>query len=72
MKKLGLKMQGAGNVLSAEQMKKVVGGYGGCPSTGCTIKDPNGTSYSGTCNTGREKCICRVELSQGNWKQGDC
>jgi hypothetical protein len=64
MKKLNLKMQGIGEMLSKEQMKNVVGGYG-CPNTlgqACTAYyQPWGGNVSGICsNSPSGPCECRV------------
>ena len=59
MKKLNLKLGGIGEMLSREQMKKVVGGnYGVCPTpttNNCSDKCPCSTSsdwcVNGLCTT---------------------
>ncbi|RVU00439.1 hypothetical protein EOD41_13255 [Mucilaginibacter limnophilus] len=67
MKKLNLKMQGIGEMLSKEQMKNVTGGYGCSSSDGniCYTYFPSGPSATGICAANPSGgCSCRV------WKDG--
>jgi hypothetical protein len=64
MKKLRLKMDVAGALLSSEQMKKVVGGYAGCKSGGCTLYvEYYGLSYTGNCGGKDGACYCQVNIN---------
>ena len=66
MKKLNLKMQGIGEMLSKEQMKNVTGGYG-CPTRlgqPCTAYiAAYGGNVSGTCENNPSGGLCECNIS---------
>lgn len=72
MKKLKLQLDGVKQMLSRDQMKRVVGGYG---STGDTPGEPTGSgdgaegSGSGykCCWTGGGSCSACVARAKSNW-----
>lgn len=71
MKKLNLKMQGIGEMLSKEQMKNVTGGYAICKTSPCSVYNQNGTIIAfGQCvlRTSTEThCVCRYVINNNTY-----
>ncbi|HXH98689.1 MAG TPA: hypothetical protein VNI52_00340 [Sphingobacteriaceae bacterium] len=64
MKKLNFKLGGIGEMLTKEQMKKVVGGYEGagrCSTGSCTINVSGHGEQPGGCESNSaNKCVCKA------------